>query len=77
MKLTMLGTGHATVTKCYNTCFALTEGNRHFLVDAGGGNGILERLKAAEIPVTDIHDIFVTFNRAVCYFISGSVRSKL
>ena len=44
MKLTMLGTGHATVTKCYNTCFALTEGNRHFLVDAGGGNGILERL---------------------------------
>ena len=34
MKLTMLGTGHATVTKCYNTCFALTEGNRHFLVDA-------------------------------------------
>ena len=26
MKLTMLGTGHATVTKCYNTCFALTEG---------------------------------------------------
>ncbi len=60
MKLTMLGTGHATVTKCYNTCFALTEGNRHFLVDAGGGNGILERLKAAEIPVTDIHDIFVT-----------------
>lgn len=60
MKLTMLGTGHAAVTKCYNTCFALTEGNRHFLVDAGGGNGILERLKAAEIPVTDIHDIFVT-----------------
>ena len=36
MKLTMLGTGHATVTKCYNTCFALTEGGQHFLVDAGG-----------------------------------------
>lgn len=60
MKLTMLGTGHATVTKCYNTCFALTEGGQHFLVDAGGGNGILGRLKAADISITDIHDIFVT-----------------
>lgn len=27
MKLTMLGTGNATVTKCYNTCFLLTEEN--------------------------------------------------
>ena len=60
MKLTMLGTGHATVTKCYNTCFALTEGGQHFLVYAGGGNGILGRLKAADISITDIHDIFVT-----------------
>ena len=59
-ELYVFGTGNAQATHCYNTCFALTEGNRHFLVDAGGGNGILERLKAAEIPVTDIHDIFVT-----------------
>ena len=60
MKLTILGTGNAAVTKCYNTCFALTEGNRHFLVDAGGGNGILGRLNEAEISILDIHDIFVT-----------------
>ena len=26
MRLTMLGTGHALATKCYNACFALQEG---------------------------------------------------
>ena len=45
MKLTILGTGNATVTECYNTCFALSDGNRHFLVDTGGGNRILKVLK--------------------------------
>lgn len=25
VKLTMLGTGHALVTECYNTCFVLSE----------------------------------------------------
>ena len=39
--LIILGTGNATVTKCYNTCFALRNGQKYFLVDAGGGNGIL------------------------------------
>ena len=47
MELTMLGTGNAAVTECYNTCFALREKDENFLVDAGGGNGILSRLKAA------------------------------
>lgn len=43
MKLTILGTGNATVSECYNTCFALTdEEKRCFLVDAGGGNRILK-----------------------------------
>lgn len=60
MKLTILGTGNATVTECYNTCFALSEGNRHFLVDTGGGNQILGVLKKAGIPLEDIHDIFIT-----------------
>ena len=41
MKLTMLGTGHAVVTECYNTCFVLSENNKHFLVDGGGGSTIL------------------------------------
>ena len=41
MRLTLLGTGHAMTTACYNTCFALTVQGRHLLVDGGGGSGLL------------------------------------
>ena len=37
--LIILGTGNATVTKCFNTCFAIQTGEEYFLVDSGGGNG--------------------------------------
>ena len=60
MKLTILGTGNAAVTECYNTCFLLTEGADHLLVDAGGGNGIFRQLKAAGVRWQDIRSIFVT-----------------
>ena len=65
MKLTMLGTGNALVTKCYNTCFVLTDEtrevpSRHVLVDAGGGNTVLQQLERAGIDWHDIHEIFVT-----------------
>ncbi len=60
MKLTMLGTGHALVTECYNTCFVISEDNKHFLVDGGGGNAILKQLKAADISLDQIHDVFIT-----------------
>ncbi|MCU6747641.1 MBL fold metallo-hydrolase [Faecalicatena acetigenes] len=60
MKLTILGTGNATVTQCYNTCFALSEGRLHFLVDAGGGNQILRILEEKNISLEDIHHIFIT-----------------
>lgn len=60
MELTMLGTGHAVVTKCYNTCFTISENGQYFLTDAGGGNGILRILEEEKIPLTGIHDIFVT-----------------
>lgn len=56
----MLGTGHAMVTECYNTCFLISDNNRHFLVDGGGGNTILRQLKHAEVACTDIGEIFVT-----------------
>jgi ribonuclease Z len=59
-KLIMLGTGNATVTKCYNTCFAIYNGEEYFLVDTGGGNGILSQLEKAEIPLEFIHEIFVS-----------------
>ena len=58
MKLTMLGTGNATVTKCYNTCFVLEENGKYLLVDGGGGNTILSRLEQAGINWKDIHDIW-------------------
>ena len=40
-KVIILGTGNAGVKNCYNTCFALKNKNEYLLVDAGGGNGIL------------------------------------
>ena len=60
MKLIMLGTGNAMVTKCYNTCFALVDGERTFLTDAGGGNTIMARIEQAGIKYQSIHDMFVT-----------------
>ena len=60
MKLTILGTGNATVSECYNTCYAISNEGKHFLVDAGGGNRILKVLKDTGIDMNDIHDIFVT-----------------
>ena len=56
----MLGTGNAAVTQCYNTCFAIRNGESVFLVDAGGGNGILSQLDKAGIALRDIHHLFVT-----------------
>ena len=36
------------------------QGEEYFLVDAGGGNGILSQLDKASIPLEKIHHIFVT-----------------
>lgn len=60
MNITMLGTGHAVVTQCYNTCFVLEENKEHLLVDGGGGITLLRQLKDAGIRWTDLRDIFVT-----------------
>ena len=60
-KLIVLGTGNASVTKCYNTCSIIQDKKgRYFMIDAGGGNGILTQLEKMNIPVTEIHDIFLT-----------------
>lgn len=58
-QLIMLGTGNATVTKCYNTCFAIKD-EEYLLVDTGGGNGILAQLEKANIPIEQIHHIFIS-----------------
>lgn len=59
-KLTMLGTGSAMVTKCYNTCFTLSNDDEHFLVDTGGGNTILTNLEKAGIPINRVHSVFIS-----------------
>ena len=60
MKLTMLGTGSAFVTECYNTCFVLSDKEKYLMVDAGGGNTILKQLKLANFNWKDMRHIIVT-----------------
>ena len=64
MRITMLGTGHATVTRCVNTCFVVEQTidgtTDRMLVDGGGGNGILAQLEKAGIALSSIHDLFIT-----------------
>lgn len=58
MKITMLGTGNALVTECYNTCFVISDGDKKFLVDGGGGSAILKQLKHGGFNWKDIREIF-------------------
>ena len=65
MKITILGTGNAQVTECYNTCFVLTDElpdgeKKYLMVDGGGGNTILRQLKYAGLKWQDMRDIFLT-----------------
>lgn len=61
-KLFILGTGSAMVTKCYNTCFTISNNDEHFLVDAGGGNTILSHLEKCNISISNIHNMFISHN---------------
>jgi len=61
-KIIVLGTGHAMVTECFNSCLLLENNGRYVLVDTSGGNGILGQLKKAGVAVEDIHDVFITHN---------------
>ena len=60
MKITMLGTGSALATECYNTCFILSDNGKNFLVDAGGGNTILRNINHAGFTFSEIHDVFIS-----------------
>ena len=59
-RLIVLGTGAGNVIRCYNTCFAIYNGEQYFLVDAGGGNQILSILEQKNIEIDKIKNIFVT-----------------
>ena len=63
MKITMLGTGNALVTECYNTCFVLEDEGKYFMIDGGGGDEVLKQLKRAGLNWMDVRDIFVTHER--------------
>lgn len=58
--LVMLGTGNAEALDCYNSCCLIDNGGRFFLVDAGGGNGVLRQLRDAGVRWQDVRDIFIT-----------------
>jgi ribonuclease Z len=60
MKLTMLGTGNAMVTECYNTCFVIEDEGKYFMVDGGGGSQVLHQLKHAGFDWKNMREIFVT-----------------
>ncbi len=59
-RITMLGTGEAVTTHCYNTCFTLHAQNTTLLVDGGGGNGILCQLEKACIGLDELDAMFVS-----------------
>lgn len=59
-KLNILGTGFAMATKCYNTCFTISDGKEYFLVDTGGGNTILSNLEKSDISIEKIHNMFIS-----------------
>jgi len=59
-KLHVFGTGHAMVTHCYNTCFAIEKDGDYFLVDGGGGNRILRILDDEGIAADRIRALFLT-----------------
>ena len=60
MKITVLGTGHGTAVNCYNTCFTICNENKYFLVDAGGGNGIIKQLNDAKIDLENLSAMFIS-----------------
>lgn len=59
-ELYVFGTGNAQATHFYNTCFAIRDQDEYFMVDAGGGNGILKILEDMKVDLNHIHNIFVT-----------------
>lgn len=64
-KIIVLGTGSASPTKIFNTCFILSnEKDEYIMVDAGGGVGIHRQLEMANIKEKDIHHLIVSHKHA-------------
>jgi len=56
----VLGTGHAVCTRYRNTCFVLTDGQRHFLADGGGGHETLNAFTMHGIDWNGLHHAFLS-----------------
>ena len=59
-KITMLGTGHAMTSECFNTCFVYENEHGKMLVDTGGGQQLVTQLRRADIKPHDISYVFLT-----------------
>lgn len=59
-KLIMLGTGSGGTIELYNTCFVIQNKMGNFLIDTGGSIEIVKRLKAVNIELKDIKNIFIS-----------------
>ena len=65
-ELYVFGTGNAQATRCYNTCFAIKDGDEYFMVDAGGGNGILRILEDMDAVSYTHLDVYKRQNQGSC-----------
>ncbi len=59
-KITMLGTGHAMTSECFNTCFVYENEHGKMLVDTGGGQQLVTQLRKADINPQEIEYVFLT-----------------
>ena len=59
-RLIMLGTGSAFPKHSYNSCFIIKSNDFSLLSDAGGGNGIFERLERVGITPSDLTHFIIS-----------------
>lgn len=56
----VFGTGHALVTRLYNTCFAARNGDDYFLLDGGGGSRLLAAWEETGVSPTRVRHLFIS-----------------
>jgi len=64
MKLHILGTGHADVLKNYNNCFIIENNGKKMLIDAGGGNRVVNQMSKLNISLKDLDCAFISHNHS-------------
>lgn len=59
-EILMLGTGSAFPEHSYNSCFVMRAGTLECMTDAGGGNGVLGRLRQSGVSLDRLDHLMVT-----------------